>query len=112
MHELSIALGIVDLAEEKAREHGVNSINELVLEIGYLAGVEIDALNVALGSAIKGTMLEYADIVKIYTKGEGYCNDCDTFFKQDTRFSPCPNCGSYLVKITRGKELRVKSIVI
>lgn len=112
MHELSIALGIVDLAEEKARQHQARSITELVLEIGCLAGVEIEALNIALDCAVKGTMLEHAVIVKNYIPGEGYCNDCGTFFKKDVLFSPCPDCGSYFVKITKGKELSVKSIVI
>ena len=34
------------------------------------------------------------------------------FALDSAMFSPCPHCGSYLVKILKGKELRVKSIVI
>ncbi|WP_455631957.1 hydrogenase/urease maturation nickel metallochaperone HypA, partial [Parabacteroides sp.] len=43
---------------------------------------------------------------------EGQCSDCESIFPMNALFSPCPHCGSYLVKILKGKELRVKSIVI
>jgi Zn finger protein HypA/HybF involved in hydrogenase expression len=63
-------------------------------------------------SAIKGSKLEKARIIRHYIEGEGQCSDCETIFPMNALFSPCPHCGSYLVKILKGKELRVKSIVI
>ena len=47
-----------------------------------------------------------------YVDGEGQCCDCETVFPIGNLFSPCPNCGSYLINITKGRELRIKSIVI
>ena len=112
MHELSIARSIVELVEEQADNRGASVVEELELEIGHLSGVEIQTVAFALDSAIKGSKLEKARIIRHYIEGEGQCSDCETIFPMNALFSPCPHCGSYLVKILKGKELRVKSIVI
>jgi hydrogenase nickel incorporation protein HypA/HybF len=112
MHELSIAQSIVRLAEQQALSHRATEIEEVELEIGSLAGVELQSLEFALESAVKGTMLDKARIVRHDIRGEGRCGDCEAVFPVDTLFSPCPHCGSYAVKITGGKELRIKSIVV
>ncbi|MDR1919501.1 MAG: hydrogenase maturation nickel metallochaperone HypA [Tannerellaceae bacterium] len=112
MHELSIAQSIVELAEEQARRHQASAIEEVEIEIGRLAGVELQTFCFALESAVKGSMLENAGIVRHDIEGEGRCGDCDACFPVEELFSPCPRCGSYGVRLIKGKELRVKSIVI
>ncbi|MDH6309562.1 hydrogenase nickel incorporation protein HypA/HybF [Dysgonomonas sp. PFB1-18] len=112
MHELSIAQSIVQLAEQQARKHQATEIEELELEIGSLAGVELHTLEFALESSVKGTMLNNARIVRHDIAGEGRCGDCEAVFPVDVLFSPCPHCGSYCVSILKGKELRIKSIVV
>ena len=112
MHELSIAQSIVELAEREARNHQADSIEELELEIGALAGIEWNALEFALESAIKGSLLEDARVVRLKIAGEGRCGDCENIFPVENLFSACPVCGSYAVKIIKGKELRIKSIVV
>ncbi len=112
MHELSIALSIVDLAEDQAQKHQATEIEELELEIGCLSGVEIQTLTFALESSVRGTMLEKARIIRHDIEGEGRCGDCDTIFRMDALFDSCPQCGSYCINIVKGKELRVKSILV
>jgi len=112
MHELSIAQGIVELAEREARNHHADSIEELELEIGVLAGVDQVALEFALESALKGSLLENARIIRQQIAGEGRCGDCENQFPVENLFTACPVCGSYAVKIIKGKELRIKSIII
>lgn len=112
MHELSIAQGIVELVEAQACNHHAFCVEEVELEIGRLAGVEISTLEFALESAVKGTSLEKTRIVRHYIAGEGKCTDCDAVFPVDSLFAQCPACGSWWIAIIKGKELRVKSIVI
>lgn len=112
MHELAIAHSIVQLAEQNARDNQAEEIEELELEIGSLAGVEISSLEFALQSAVKDTMLNNARIIRHDIPAEGRCGDCEAVFPVDTLFSPCPQCGSYCVNILKGKELRIKSIVV
>jgi hydrogenase nickel incorporation protein HypA/HybF len=112
MHELSIAQSIVELAEQEAQNHSAISIEELELEIGSLAGIDGFALESALESAIKGSLLENVRILTQRIAGEGRCGDCENLFPVTYLFSACPECGSYAVKITKGKELRIKSITV
>lgn len=112
MHELAIAQSIVALAEEQARQHQAAAIEELELEIGRLSGVEIPTLEFALESAVKGSLLEEARIVRHYIDGEARCVECDTCYPLPTLLTPCPHCGSWYFQLLKGKELRVKSIVI
>lgn len=62
MHELSIALSIVDLADEQAKKAHACKIIEIELDIGTLSGIEVDALNFALEIAAKDTLLETAAV--------------------------------------------------
>lgn len=112
MHELSIARSIVELAEEQARKHHASFVEELELEVGALAGVERETFDFALESAVKGTLLEEARIVRRTVAGEGYCGECETVFPMNALLTPCPRCGSWWIEIRRGKELRIKSVVI
>ena len=65
MHEMSIAQSIVELAEEQARSRHSEAVEELELEIGRLAGVELYTLDFALESAVKGSLLEHASCVPV-----------------------------------------------
>jgi len=112
MHELSIAYGIIELAERYAQNHNAKEIEEVELEIGSLAGIELQSLEFALESSVKGTMLDNAHFVRHIIKAEGKCGDCDAIFPLERLFSECPYCHSYCIKVIKGKELRIKSIVI
>lgn len=112
MHELAIAQSIVRLAEQYAGDNGAEEIEELELEIGTLAGIEISSLDLALKCAVKDTMLDNARIIRHDIAAEGRCGDCEMIFPVETLFSPCPRCGSYCVNVLKGKELRIKSIVV
>ena len=54
MHEMSIVLGIVKIAENEAQKAGVSSFTAIDLEIGNLSGVEWDALDFAWEAAVEG----------------------------------------------------------
>jgi hydrogenase nickel incorporation protein HypA/HybF len=112
MHEVSIAQGIVELVENRAKEHHASVVEEVELEIGRLAGIELYSFVFALESVVKDTMLAEARIVRHDIDGEGRCGDCGSCFPVEQLFDACPRCGSYAVKLLKGKELRVKSIIV
>ena len=43
MHELSIALGIVKIAEDETAKAKATSVTKIELEIGVLSGIELDS---------------------------------------------------------------------
>ena len=60
MHELSIALGIVKIAEDESAKANANSVKVIELEIGSMSGIEMDSLDFAWPVAVKDTVLENA----------------------------------------------------
>lgn len=112
MHELSVALGIVKIAEKEALKFNSSKIISIELEIGTLAGVELDSLHFVWPAAVKGTILEHAKKEIKIIKAEALCIDCDTVYSLETNYDECPQCKSSFRSFIKGKELKVKSFSI
>jgi len=112
MHELSIVMSIVDIATREAAREGATVIEEIELEIGRLSTIEPDALEFAWQQGVKATPLAHARKVIHYIDGQGNCPDCGISFPVKELFDACPVCGEHLIEITRGKELRVRSLIV
>ena len=112
MHELSIAIGIVKIAETEAAKANANKVDVIELEIGTLAGIEFDSLDFVWPSAVKETVLEHAIKRINIIKAKGKCLDCDMTFDIINIYDPCPSCNSFLKGIIQGKELKVKALEV
>ena len=112
MHELSIALGIVKIAEEESAKANANFVKAIELEIGSMSGIEMDSLEFAWPMAVKDTVLENARRDIDYIEAKARCLECETEFDIEHIYDECPNCKSYFKDIFRGKELRVKALEI
>jgi len=112
MHEMTIAVGIIDIVCKKAEEENATKINNVFLEIGELSGVMIDALEFGFEAATKNTLAEGAELKINKIKGKAFCKNCNTVFKIENDFSPCPDCEDFNIEIKRGKELSIKSFNI
>jgi hydrogenase nickel incorporation protein HypA/HybF len=112
MHELSIALEIIEIAEEQVKKANALTVSEIELEIGELSGVEVDALEFALEVAVKDTVLSGAKRTVDVVHGRARCNDCSDEFPVEDLFTPCPECQGFNTRIIQGQELRVKSLFV
>jgi len=112
MHELSIALSIVELAEQEARKADAISISKVELEIGTMAGIETDALLFAWDSVVQGTMAQQSQLVIHTVEAEAHCLECGKDFPAEHFFVQCPHCNSFRYQITKGKELRISSLLV
>ena len=111
MHELSLAMEVIDLATREARKNRVSIIREILLEVGALSGVEADAFQWGLEMLIKDTILENAMIKLIRIPGKGTCSACNIEFEMKNRLDSCPECQCFPSKISGGQELRIVSIL-
>jgi hydrogenase nickel incorporation protein HypA/HybF len=111
MHELSLALEVIDLAAREAEKNEVTVISEILIEIGNLSGVEADAFELALELLVKDSVLEKATRRIIHTTGKGKCITCDLEFVMMQMLTTCPECHCYPSEIIGGKEFRVVSII-
>lgn len=112
MHELSIAMSIVEISTEEARKAGGEKVTQVEVEIGSMAGVESEALTFSWDAATSGTIVEGAPLVIHHKKALGKCRECQAEFEVDNFFSPCPSCGAYGYEIIQGKELQIKAITL
>ena len=112
MHELSIVMGILDIAENTVRSNNATTVERIDLQIGRLAGVDWPALDFAWKSATPGTILGSAECHIDKPPGRAKCLECNTEFEVENYFDPCPTCGQFLTEIVSGKELRVISLSI
>src|SRR5271154_5207730 len=94
MHELSIAMSIVDMAQEEAERRGVR-IDAVHLELGPLAGVVAEALLFSYEMACSGTRLEGSRLVIKEVPIEVYCPACKTRRTLNSmQWFCCPECST------------------
>jgi hydrogenase nickel incorporation protein HypA/HybF len=112
MHEMSIALGIVRIAEDEVAKAGARKVNSIDLDIGTLSGIELDSLEFVWPVAVKETVLEGATKNINIIQGKGYCMDCAIEFDMQNFADICPTCHGLLKEIRQGKEMRVKALEV
>ncbi len=112
MHELSIAMGIINIAKKETEKANKTSVELIELEIGSLAGVELESLEYVWKTAVKNTVLENAKLEIDFKDAKAECLECNTIYSMKKMYDSCPKCNSYFKNILQGKELRVKSLEV
>lgn len=112
MHELSIVMGILEIAQKEAAKAGAAVVDEIELDIGELSTVDMDAFDFAWSQGVKDTLLAGAQRKVNRIEGRARCMDCNIEFSIREVYEPCPACGEHVIDIVQGKELRVKSLVV
>ena len=112
MHELSIAMSIVDIALRKAEEASAERVSLVELDIGTLSGIEYDSLKFALSVATKDSLLEETRFKINRIEALCECNSCTHLYAPGQDFGACPECGKGDLEFIRGKELQIKSLLI
>lgn len=110
MHELSVAMNIIEIVEQNAKKVNAERVNEIEMEIGTLSGVIPEILEFSLDIAANNTILENATRKITIIQAKARCIACSNEFPINDIFSTCPACNSFKFEIIQGKELRVKSI--
>ncbi|MFV5993733.1 hydrogenase maturation nickel metallochaperone HypA [Streptomyces sp. NPDC056231] len=111
MHEMSIAMAVVDQVEEAARAGGAASVESVRLQVGELAGVVPDALSFCFGLACAGTVLEGAELVVEPVAARARCEPCaDEWAVGMPPRLCCPACGEPTAELLSGRELQIVSV--
>lgn len=110
MHELSIAMSIVDMAQEEAERRSVQ-VEAIHLELGVLSGIVKEALLFSYQIACDGTPLEGSRLVVKEVPIEVYCPVCNMPKTLPSMQSLCcPDCGAQTPKIIHGRELMLTAL--
>ncbi|MGW1064180.1 hydrogenase maturation nickel metallochaperone HypA/HybF [Streptomyces aureus] len=111
MHELSIAVAVVEQVEEAVRDRG-RAVASLTLRIGELAGVVPEALEFSFGLAAEGTALAGARLLIETVEARGRCEGCGR--EAATGMPPvlwCAGCGAPLT-LLGGRELEIVRLTL
>ena len=113
MHELSIAVSIVDGALEELRRHGAAEATAVYLRVGRLSGVDKDALQFSYGIASQETALEHSRLIIEDIDVAIFCTACGA--ERPTQSFPmlaCAECGAVSQHVVHGEELEISKMEI
>lgn len=110
MHEMSLAEGVLQLIEEEARTQNFSRVKTVWLEIGQLAGVEVEAMRFCFDAVVRDSIVQDAQLVIIETPGQARCLHCAEVVQVQALFDSCPKCGSHQIQVTGGNGMRVKEL--
>ena len=112
MHELSIALSLVDVAQEEAIRLGAR-VCVVHVRIGALAGVVPEALQASYEMACAATSLEGSRLVIEQVPVVVFCPSCQTERELGSVQSfCCAECGTPTPQVARGRELELVALEI
>lgn len=110
MHELSIAIQIVEVAEAEAR-WSAERVRAVHLKLGELSGVVREALVSAWELARTNTALAGAELVIEDVPVRGPCPVCHAERGiRSLQDACCTECGQPLAKLVSGRELDVVAL--
>lgn len=112
MHELSIAMSILDFAAEESERRGVRVVG-IHLKLGPLSGVVKEALQSAFGLAREETSVPQTELIIEESPLVVYCPECrgnrNAVSMQELA---CCQCGTPTGQIISGRELEVVALEI
>ena len=111
MHELSVAMGIVDIVTEELERRGRGRVRSVHLRLGVLSGVAREALLSAFPLACEGSALEGAALVVMEEPVSAWCPACQAerpvASLVDRR---CVQCGTLAPEVVKGQEVEVTAL--
>jgi hydrogenase nickel incorporation protein HypA/HybF len=113
MHELSIAISIIEGAAEEAHRHGAGRVNAVHLKLGPLSGVAKDALLFSYELACEGTTLEGSRLIIEEIPATIFCSNCDVERALTSiQRMCCPVCGALAPQVAQGREIELVALEI
>jgi hydrogenase nickel incorporation protein HypA/HybF len=113
MHELSIAMSIVEMAQEEAESRGQVQVQAVHLRLGKLSGVVKEALLSSYEMACHATPLEGSQLLIEEVPVEVFCPKCELPRTVNSiQWFCCPECGTETPTVLHGKELEVVALEI
>jgi hydrogenase nickel incorporation protein HypA/HybF len=113
MHEMGIALQIIEIATESIpADAGDVRVEKINLKIGKLSAVVPDSLKFCFNVAIKDTPLDGAELVIQELPVMARCKECGTQSTINSASFTCENCTSGALEFLSGRELDIESIEV
>ena len=110
MHELSIATALIEQLEAVAQDNGLEKIDEVHLQVGYLRQVVPEFMQTAFVEAAKGAVAQEAKLIIQEIVALVQCRQCQYQFKPKLNDFLCPKCDEADVEILQGDDIILLSV--
>jgi hydrogenase nickel incorporation protein HypA/HybF len=110
MHELSLAIGLLERVLDQARLGGLTSVSRIEVEIGALQAVEPELLHEAFRAVAEGGPASGAEMIHTMVPAKARCRACATEFSPSFTYYVCPQCHQADVEILAGRNLILTSL--
>lgn len=108
MHEVSIALNLLEIVSDQCRKNGYNVIESINVRIGKASGIMPDALAFAFDAVKQDYPARNASLMIDIVPLTGQCHDCKNYFTSESDFVlHCPECQGTSFTITAGREMDI-----
>jgi hydrogenase nickel incorporation protein HypA/HybF len=111
MHEMSIAMQLLDSVLAAAAEHGAARVESAEVHVGAMRLVVPEALKFAWEVACEGTPAEGSSLEIVETPLRGRCFACGAEYEPRLDDFLCPACGQADVEIVEGNDIVLRSVV-
>ncbi|MDH6128306.1 hydrogenase maturation nickel metallochaperone HypA [Kitasatospora sp. GP82] len=111
MHEMSIALAVVEQVARAARSHGAEAVESVRLQVGELAGVVPESLEFCFELACADTVVAGARLLTEPVAARARCGGCGT--EWPVGMPPdlcCPRCAGAETELLAGRELQILGV--
>ena len=112
MHEVSIALGMIEELKRIALENNAQKVTCVKLKIGKMSGIVTDSLIFAFDAVklehpiLSSATISIEEVPLVYE-----CTKCRKTFETDSlAFPSCPFCESYSLKLISGEEQNIENV--
>ena len=113
MHELSIAMSILDALQEEVDQRGCGHVEAVHVRIGALSGVAPEALQSAYQMASAETSFSESRLVIEEIPIVIYCANCRSpQTANPSSWFSCPECNQISREILSGRELEISSLEV
>lgn len=112
MHEMSLCEGVLQIIEAEAKSQNFTTVKRVILDVGVLSGVEIEALKFAFDVVMQGSVAADASLEINEIAAQAWCMQCAEVVSISQRYDACPKCQSYQLQISSGDEMRIKELEV
>lgn len=108
MHEVGIIESALEVIRREARQHHAARVERVVMRVGAISGVDIEALRFAFEACTPDSIAAGAALEIESVPARAHCAACAADFTIERGFIfQCPRCAAFSGDVRSGKELEL-----
>ena len=110
MHELSVALNIIEIVKENVPENNLGDVKKILLDIGEFSGIVVESLQFSFDISKQESPIQNANLKINKIPFKIFCNKCKIETSNAFGICSCEKCGSFDTINISGTEMKITEI--